>query len=93
MNTCTPELLFAADLPQDFYVAGDDLVLDVVNDWLRQQDKKSHQAQTDNDDFDDGDFQVGLESKLFEAILMFFRLQNNKGFSLTMFFCSDPIHR
>merc|ERR1711976_850140 len=26
LNTCTPELLFAADLPQDFYVAGDDLV-------------------------------------------------------------------
>ena len=34
LNTCTPELLASAGLPQDFYAAGHDLVWDVVNGWL-----------------------------------------------------------
>ena len=36
LNTCTPELLDRAGLPQDFYVAGADLVWDVVNGWLNE---------------------------------------------------------
>jgi len=51
LNTCTPELLASAGLPQDFYAAGHDLVWDVVNGWLSKEYTNLPPAQKQGDTF------------------------------------------
>merc|ERR1712113_898149 len=51
LNTCTPELLASAGLPQDFYAAGHDLVWDVVNGWLSKEYTNLPPSQEQGDTF------------------------------------------